>query len=246
MNEARRLIHSVLVADNLTLEYHLLKHRHDLLVGYAAVLIGNSVVEQSVAFLEQSFKLQIQVPVFVASRIEGGVYRAVYSHRIVELAIALANDSIHSLKSEARYLTQFKGIVLKDLHALGAEMLVDLHCRCRCYVVGREKHHNTSEASALVVGSFDFLQLCGRNTSYLQQAFRLLFENLKSVSPEAFNDKFGCHFSDAFDEARGKVAEHTVFGLRNDLFARLNLQLRSVFSVLPLAAENHTDSIGLG
>ena len=51
---------------------------------------------------------------------------------------SITNDSVHSLKSEARYLTQLKGIVLKNLYALCSEMLIDLCCRCRRYVEGGE------------------------------------------------------------------------------------------------------------
>ena len=103
--------------------------------------------------------------VFVATGIESGVYRAVNSHRIIELAIALANDSVNSLKSEARYLTQLKGILLENIDTLCSEMLVDLGSRCRRYTERGEQKHKSSKTSAFVIGSLDLFKLCRCDTS---------------------------------------------------------------------------------
>ena len=124
-------------------------------------------------------------------------------------------------------------------------MLINLHGRYRRDIKWGQQDHQIPHAPAFRIGGFDVLQLIRGDSSNLQQSLRLVFQHTQCVGTEAVYDQCGSLFTDAFDQPGGKITVYALFGLRHDLLALIDLQLNTVFSVLPFAVQDHAHLIGL-
>ena len=101
-------------------------------------------------------------------RIKNGEDGALDSHRRVERIVILLQNSIYSLESESGNLTEFKWILLENLHALCTEVLINFRSSRRRDLEGRKQNHNVPQASAFQIRRFDLIQFRRCNAADFQ------------------------------------------------------------------------------
>ena len=137
--------------------------------------------------------------VFAALRVQRTVYCPMNAYRRIQRHIAFAYNRIDPSKPKTGYLAKLIGIIAQNIHAPGAEMLIDLRGGRRRHLEGGKKDHQIPQASARCVRDFDFFQLIRRNASDLQQSLRLIFQHLQRIGAEAPDNQLGRLFSHAFN-----------------------------------------------
>lgn len=126
---------------------------------------------------------------------------------------------------------QAVGLVLDDRDRRVAVLLVDAHRDRRRHLDGLEEKHDLLDRLLLLPGVGDLLGALGAEAGDLDEALRLLLDDLERVQPEVPGDAVGEDRADALDQAGAEVAADALDGGGQDGRVVLHRELLAVLRV---------------
>ena len=228
-------IHIAVIRHHLVLPDHGRQLLFDLAHGDTHLWEGYPLIEQLHSRFEQSLRFQIEMSVLCPCVLQRIEQRTVNTLRITQVSTGFLHDGVNTLESESRHLTEIEGTLSHDVCTGRAEMLIDLlRGRRRDLERGQQGHQDTHPAG-FRIGVLDLSKPLLCNTADLKKPVWLMFQNLQRIDTKLFNDRVGGLFSDALQQAGGKIIADTLQCGRHDLLPMIDLKLKPVFSVLPLS-----------
>ena len=155
----------------------------------------------------------------------------------MQAVIRLADDTIHTLETEAGDLAQVIRAFFKDVHTRRAEVLINLQRRGRRDFERPQEAHKVAQNAAFGVGFLNILEFALGDAADLQQLLRLVVKDIQGVRSERGNNVLCRLGTDALDKPRTQVCQQTVRCLRNDFLPLLDLQLIAVLALHPFAVQ---------
>ncbi len=122
------------LGDNDVCEDHCLQRLLHLLLSQRYFRRGDVLVEEFQRRANKLADLHIEVATLPARLFQRVEQRSLYPHGVVQVAARLSQDGVDAFETEAGNLAEPERAFADQLHAAGAEVLVDLHRRGRRYL----------------------------------------------------------------------------------------------------------------